>query len=149
VLLWLATVATVIQLIRGRARGAGLFADSTGTLLRIFPLPVLGVILLLRGLELATAGGNGEDLGLNTLRCRLATLSSLCTWLVKRGTLSANPVARIDRPSRQHETPAVAGPAIMDALIDAAKHRAGRGTSRCSCCSDSPECAAVQWQAFA
>jgi site-specific recombinase XerC len=26
------------------------------------------------------------DLGLNTLRCRLATLSSLCTWLVKRGT---------------------------------------------------------------
>jgi site-specific recombinase XerC len=63
------------------------------------------------------------DLGLNTLRCRLATLSSLCTWLVKRGNLSANPVARIDRPPRQHETPAVAGPAIMDALIDAARHR--------------------------
>ena len=63
------------------------------------------------------------DLGLNTLRCRLATLSSLCNWLVKRGTLNVNPVARIDRPPRQHETPAVAGPAIMDALIDAARHR--------------------------
>jgi site-specific recombinase XerC len=40
------------------------------------------------------------DLGLNTLRCRLATLSSLCTWLVKRGTLNANPSpASIARPA--------------------------------------------------
>jgi integrase/recombinase XerC len=63
------------------------------------------------------------DPGLNTLRCRLATLSSLCAWLVKRGILNANPLARIDRPPRQQQTPAVAGAAIMDARIDAAKRR--------------------------
>jgi len=63
------------------------------------------------------------DLGLNTLRWRLATLSSLCTWLVKRGTLHTDPLAQIDRPPRQPETPAVAGAAITDALIDAAKRR--------------------------
>jgi len=36
------------------------FADSTGTLLRLFPLPVLGVILLFGGLELAGAGTTEE-----------------------------------------------------------------------------------------
>jgi integrase/recombinase XerC len=65
----------------------------------------------------------GDDLGPNTLRCRIATLSSLCTWLVKRGVLAANPVDQIDRPPRRHEPPAVPGPAIMDALIEAAKQR--------------------------
>src|SRR5262245_50377628 len=43
------------------------------------------------------------DLGPNTMRCRLATLSSFCTWLVKRHILDANPVTPIDRPPRQTE----------------------------------------------
>lgn len=63
------------------------------------------------------------DLGPNTMRCRLATLSSFCTWLVKRQFLDANPVASIDRPPRQTTSPAVPGPAIMDGLIEAAKQR--------------------------
>lgn len=41
--------------------GVALFsADSTRTLLRLFPLPVLGVILLFGGLELAAAGNPEE-----------------------------------------------------------------------------------------
>jgi integrase/recombinase XerC len=63
------------------------------------------------------------ELGSNTMRCRLATLSSFCTWLVKRQILDGNPVAPIDRPPRHTEPPAVPGPAIMDNLIDAAKQR--------------------------
>jgi site-specific recombinase XerD len=63
------------------------------------------------------------DLGVNTLRCRLSTLSSFCGWLVKRGHLAANPTVPIDRPPREAAMPAVAGPAIMDALIEAAKRR--------------------------
>src|SRR5215831_13124709 len=64
-----------------------------------------------------------SDLGPNTLRCRMATLSSFCTWLVKRQLLDANPVAPIDRPPRHEEPPAVPGPGIMDALIEAARQR--------------------------
>src|SRR5262249_4017371 len=63
------------------------------------------------------------DLGPNTMRCRVATLSSLCNWLVKRQFLEANPVAPIDRPPRHEEPPAVPGPGIMDALIQAARQR--------------------------
>ncbi len=63
------------------------------------------------------------DLGVNTLRCRLSTLSSFCGWLVKRGHLPANPTVPIDRPPREAAMPTVAGPAIMDALIEAAKRR--------------------------
>lgn len=50
------------------------------------------------------------DLGVNTLRCRLSTLSSFCGWLVKRGQLAANPTVPIDRPPREGAPPAVAGP---------------------------------------
>jgi integrase/recombinase XerC len=64
-----------------------------------------------------------SDLGANTLRCRLATLSSFCQWLVKRQILSTNPVTPIDRPPRRDKPPAVPGPAIMDALVNAAKRR--------------------------
>jgi len=64
-----------------------------------------------------------SDLGPNTLRCRMATLSSFCNWLVKRQLLDANPVAPIDRPPRHEEPPAVPGPGIMDALIEAARQR--------------------------
>src|SRR5262249_9791742 len=64
-----------------------------------------------------------SDLGPNTLRCRVATLSSFCNWLVKRQFLAANPVAPIDRPPRHEEPPAVPGPGIMDALIEAARQR--------------------------
>ena len=63
------------------------------------------------------------DLGVNTLRCRLSTLSSFCGWLVKRGHLAANPTVPIDRPPREAAMPTVAGPAIMDALVEAAKRR--------------------------
>jgi integrase/recombinase XerC len=63
------------------------------------------------------------DLGVNTMRGRLSTLSSFCTWLVKRGALPANPTHPIDRPPREAAVPTVAGPAIMDALIEAAKRR--------------------------
>jgi integrase/recombinase XerC len=62
-------------------------------------------------------------LGPNTLRTRLATLSSFCNWLVKRQLLGANPVTQIDRPPRQTEMPAVPAPSIMDALVEAAKQR--------------------------
>lgn len=64
-----------------------------------------------------------DDLALNTLRCRQAILSSFCTWLVKRGVLAANPVAGMDRPPHQSQLPTVPGPAIMDALVRAAKAR--------------------------
>jgi site-specific recombinase XerC len=41
--------------------------------------------------EMAAAG-----LGVNTLRCRLSTLSSFCGWLVKRGRLAdAHAVNRV------------------------------------------------------
>ena len=63
------------------------------------------------------------DLGVNTLRCRLSTLSSFCGWLVKRGHLAANATIPIDRPPREAAMPVVAGSAIMDALIEAAKRR--------------------------
>jgi site-specific recombinase XerD len=38
------------------------------------------------------------DLELGTMRVRQSTLSSLCAFLVKRGHLDTNPVARLDRP---------------------------------------------------
>ena len=64
------------------------------------------------------------DLALSTMRTRQSTLSSLCVWLVKRGLLPANPVSQLDRPPHRQEAPTqVPGPAIMDALIQAAKQR--------------------------
>jgi integrase/recombinase XerC len=64
------------------------------------------------------------DLALSTMRVRQSTLSSFCTWLVKRQLLAANPVAQLDRPPHRREPPRqVPGPAIMDALIEAAKQR--------------------------
>ena len=50
-------------------------------------------------------------------------MSSLCNWLVKRNLLAVNPITRMDRPPRQWTPPAVPSPAVMDALIDAAKER--------------------------
>lgn len=38
-----------------------LFPDSVTTLFRLFPLPVLGVILLFAGLELAVSAANGAS----------------------------------------------------------------------------------------
>src|SRR5213593_3985614 len=64
------------------------------------------------------------DLALSTMRVRQSTLSSFCAWLVKRGHLDTNPVARLDRPPHRREAPRqVPGPAIMDALIKAARER--------------------------
>lgn len=66
----------------------------------------------------------GADLALSTMRVRQSTLSSFCGWLVKRDLLAANPVAKLDRPPHRREPPKqVPGPALMDALIEAAKVR--------------------------
>ncbi len=64
------------------------------------------------------------DLALGTIRVRQSTLSSLCAFLVKRGHLDANPVARLDRPPHRREAPRqVPGAAIMDALVKADQQR--------------------------
>jgi len=64
------------------------------------------------------------DLALETMRVRQSVLSSFCGWLVKRGVLSSNPVARLDRPPHRREAPKqVPGSAIMDALVQAARQR--------------------------
>ena len=68
--------------------------------------------------DMAAAG-----LSINTLRCRLASLSSFCAWLVKRGRLAANPVDRMDRPPHKQVPPAVPTPHLMDAMVRAAKER--------------------------
>lgn len=65
-------------------------------------------------------------LAINTLRCRQATLSSFCNWLVKRKLLPANPIAQLDRPPHQRVLSAVPGPEIMDALVQAAQERGRR-----------------------
>jgi MFS superfamily sulfate permease-like transporter len=54
------------------------FADSTGTLLRLFPLPVLGVILLFGGLELAAAGSLEESSSAD--RTVLVLTAGLALW---------------------------------------------------------------------
>ncbi len=64
------------------------------------------------------------DLALGTMRVRQSTLSSFCAFLVKRGHLDANPVARLDRPPHRREAPRqVPGSSIMDALVKAAQQR--------------------------
>lgn len=64
------------------------------------------------------------DLALSTMRVRQSTLSSFCAWLVKRGHLQTNPIARLDRPPHRREAPRqVPGSPIMDALIKAALQR--------------------------
>ena len=64
------------------------------------------------------------DLALGTMRVRQSTLSSLCAFLVKRGHLGTNPVARLDRPPHRREAPRqVPGSAIMDTLVKAAQQR--------------------------
>lgn len=65
-----------------------------------------------------------RDLTLGTIRSRQSTLSSLCSWLVKREVLPANPIAGMDRPPHRIEPPKqVPTPALMDALIEAARKR--------------------------
>jgi site-specific recombinase XerD len=64
------------------------------------------------------------DLAVSTIRVRQSTLSSLCTWLVKRSVLTQNPVAKMDRPPHRKEPPRqVPGPEIMDRLVRAARDR--------------------------
>ncbi len=65
----------------------------------------------------------GSNLAINSLRCRQATLSSFCNWLVKRRLLTANPILRMDRPPQQRIQPACASGQVMDALIHAAQVR--------------------------
>ena len=64
------------------------------------------------------------DLALETMRMRQSAVSSFCAWLVKRQVLTANPVARLDRPPHRREAPTqVPAPALMDALVRAARQR--------------------------
>src|SRR5215813_6153048 len=66
----------------------------------------------------------GANLALSTMRVRLSTVSSFCTWLVKREILIANPVAKLERPPHHREPPKqVPSTSLMDALIEAAKAR--------------------------
>ena len=46
-----------------------------------------------------------SDLAVSTMRVRQSALSSLCTWMVKRNALPANPVAKLDRPPHRKEPP--------------------------------------------
>ena len=65
-----------------------------------------------------------RDLTLGTIRSRQSALSSFCNWLVKREALQANPIAGMDRPPHRIEPPKqVPTPALMDALIEAARSR--------------------------
>jgi len=65
-----------------------------------------------------------DNLALSTLRTRQSTVSSLAAWMVKRGILSKNPVATLDRPPHRREPPAqVPGSDLMDPLIQAARER--------------------------
>ena len=64
------------------------------------------------------------DLALSTMRSRQSTLSSFCSWLVKRECVRENPVAKLDRPRYERTAPKqVPGAALMDALVAAAKQR--------------------------
>src|SRR2546422_827464 len=64
------------------------------------------------------------DLALSTMRSRQSTLSSFCSWLVKRESLAENPVAKLDRPPHERTPPKqVPGAELMDALVEAAKQR--------------------------
>lgn len=64
------------------------------------------------------------DLAVGTMRVRQSALSSLCSWLVKRSILAANPVAKLDRPPHRKEPPRqVPGSEIMDRLVRAARDR--------------------------
>lgn len=66
----------------------------------------------------------GADLSLSSMRVRQSALSSLCSWLVKRNILPANPVAKLDRPPHRKEPPRqVPGSNIMDQLVRAARER--------------------------
>ncbi|MGH7346511.1 MAG: tyrosine-type recombinase/integrase, partial [Candidatus Rokuibacteriota bacterium] len=65
-----------------------------------------------------------ENLALSTMRVRQSTVSSFCTWLVKREIITANPVAKLERPPHHREPPRqVPGSSIMDTLVEAAKER--------------------------
>jgi site-specific recombinase XerC len=67
---------------------------------------------------------SGADLAASSMRVRQSALSSLCSSLVKRNLLSANPVAKLDRPQHRREAPRqVPGSDIMDRLIKAARDR--------------------------
>jgi site-specific recombinase XerC len=82
------------------------------------------------------------DLALRTMRVRQSAVSSPCAWLVKRGHLETNPVARLDRPPHRREAPRqVPGSTIMDALVQAGASGNGRATWRSSSSSATRGCA--------
>ncbi len=56
------------------------------------------------------------------MRVRQSVVSSFCVWLVKREVLTADPVAKLERPPHHREPPKqVPGSSIMGALVQAAK----------------------------
>ena len=90
------------------------------------------------------------DLAVGTMRVRQSAVSSLCSWLVKRNLMSANPVAQLDRPPHRKEAPQqVPGPNIMDELIRAARHASARVIWRSSRSCDTRACGVGRWRSCA
>jgi integrase/recombinase XerC len=64
------------------------------------------------------------NLALSTMRSRQSTVSSFCTWLVKRHVIPANPVMGMDRPPHRVEPPTqVPTASLMDRLVQTAQRR--------------------------
>ena len=58
-----------------------------------------------------------SNLAQSTMRVRQSTLSSLCSWLVKRESLADNSVAKLDRPRYERTPPnQVPNAELMDAV---------------------------------
>ena len=99
-----------------------------------------GKIARLMDLNRATIQGwmddmAARDLSVSSMRTRQSTLSSFCTWLVKREALPANPVAGMDRPATSDRS-AETGP---DAKLDGCAHRGGSETATAPGCRNLPD----------
>src|SRR5713226_6774233 len=91
----------------------------------------------------------GADLALEIMRMRQSVLSSFCGWLVKRGVLPSNPVARLDRPPHRREAPKqVPGSPSWTRSCRRPGSGAGHETWPCSSFSGTPACAGSRSQRY-
>lgn len=75
-------------------------------------------------LDRMTNGEISKPLSANTIRTRLATVSSFCDWLAKRGVLPVNPITKVERPPRHRGArPGVPATSLMDSFVAAAIER--------------------------